>query len=175
MFDVTALGEGMVEFNQTRPGERAWLQGFGGDTSNAVIAAARAGAKAAYLSRVGGDEFGALLLDLWRAEGVDTRYARHARLNHKVRAWGFAKGFKLLPEERYGSISLNCFKNTLNLDLTVLNKLLKSKHALVIDGGYGKLKGKTFRISNMGDETDQTIDALLAALDDVLPQVPKSA
>jgi 2-dehydro-3-deoxygluconokinase len=72
MFDVTALGEGMVEFNQARPGERAWLQGFGGDTSNAVIAAARAGARAAYLSRVGGDEFGSLLLDLWRAEGVDT-------------------------------------------------------------------------------------------------------
>ena len=37
---------------------------------------------------------------------------------------------------------------------------------LVIDGGYGKLKGKTFRISNMGDETDATIATLIAALDD---------
>src|SRR3954469_777639 len=72
MFDVTALGEGMVEFNQTRPGERTWLQGFGGDTSNAVIAAARAGARTAYLSRVGDDEFGGVLLDLWQREGVDT-------------------------------------------------------------------------------------------------------
>jgi aspartate aminotransferase-like enzyme len=36
----------------------------------------------------------------------------------------------------------------------------------VIDGGYGKLKGKTFRISNMGDETDATISTLIAALDD---------
>jgi aspartate aminotransferase-like enzyme len=27
----------------------------------------------------------------------------------------------------------------------------------VIDGGYGKLKGLAFRISNMGDETDATI------------------
>ena len=35
----------------------------------------------------------------------------------------------------------------------------------MIDGGYGKLKGKTFRISNMGDETDATIDTLIAALD----------
>ena len=34
------------------------------------------------------------------------------------------------------------------------------------NGGYGKLKGKTFRISNMGDETDATIDTLIAALDD---------
>lgn len=107
------------------------------------------------------------------AEGLEARYARHARLNGKVRAWGFAHGFQLLPDEQYGSLSLNCFRNTLNLDLPALNKLLKERHALVIDGGYGKLKGKTFRISNMGDETDATIDALLAALDDVLPEVPK--
>lgn len=73
MFDVTALGEGMVEFNQTRPGDTAWLQGFGGDTSNAAIAAARAGARTAYLSRVGDDGFGRSLLQLWRQEGVDTR------------------------------------------------------------------------------------------------------
>lgn len=73
MFDVAALGEGMLEFNQTRPGQREYLQGFGGDTSNAVIAAARAGARTAYLSRVGGDEFGAELVALWQSEGVDTR------------------------------------------------------------------------------------------------------
>ena len=47
-----------------------------------------------------------------------------------------------------------------------LNKILKSKHQLVIDGGYGKLKGKTFRISNMGDETVATIGSLIGALDE---------
>lgn len=41
--DVVALGEAMVEFNQTSPTQPQYLQGFGGDTSNAVIAAARAG------------------------------------------------------------------------------------------------------------------------------------
>lgn len=40
VFDVTALVEAMLEFNQTKPCERQYLQGFGGDTSNAVIAAA---------------------------------------------------------------------------------------------------------------------------------------
>lgn len=70
-FDVVALGEAMLEFNQTRPGEPNFLQGFGGDTSNAVIAAARAGARTAYLTRVGDDWFGEQLLALWRAEGVD--------------------------------------------------------------------------------------------------------
>jgi 2-dehydro-3-deoxygluconokinase len=72
-FDVVALGEAMVEFNQTTAGEPTYLQGFGGDTSNAVIAAARAGARTAYLSRVGDDWSGQRLMDLWRAEGVDTQ------------------------------------------------------------------------------------------------------
>lgn len=70
-FDVLAIGEAMVEFNQVRAGERHYLQGFGGDTSNAVIAAARSGARTGYLSRVGDDPFGEELLALWQAEGVD--------------------------------------------------------------------------------------------------------
>ena len=72
-FDVVALGEAMVEFNQTTPGQPQYLQGFGGDTSNAVIAAARAGARTAYLTRLGDDSFGKSLLQLWRDEGVDTQ------------------------------------------------------------------------------------------------------
>ena len=44
----------------------------------------------------------------------------------------------------------------------------KARHNLIIDGGYGKLKGQTFRLSNMGDETRETIGALIAALDDSL-------
>lgn len=71
--DVAALGEAMLEFNQTRPGDSHYLQGFGGDTSNAAIAAARAGARVAYVSRVGADAFGSKLLELWASEGVDTR------------------------------------------------------------------------------------------------------
>jgi 2-dehydro-3-deoxygluconokinase len=72
-FDVVALGEGMLEFNQTDAGQPNYLQGFGGDTSNAVIAAARAGAKTAYVSRVGNDSFGRALRELWASEGVDIR------------------------------------------------------------------------------------------------------
>jgi len=71
-FDIAALGEAMVEFNQTHPGEPNYLQGFGGDTSNAVIAAARAGARTTYHTRLGADRFGDELMRLWRHEGVDT-------------------------------------------------------------------------------------------------------
>lgn len=71
--DVVSLGEAMVEFNQTHAGRPEYLQGFGGDTSNVVIAAARAGARTAYLSRVGNDAFGQMLMDLWACEGVSTQ------------------------------------------------------------------------------------------------------
>jgi 2-dehydro-3-deoxygluconokinase len=71
--DVAALGEAMVEFNQTTAGQPQYLQGFGGDTSNVAIAAARAGARSAYLTRIGGDSFGQQLLQLWAQEGVVTR------------------------------------------------------------------------------------------------------
>jgi len=109
-----------------------------------------------------------------KAEGLAARYARHARLNKAVRDWGLARGFKLFPKEGHGSVTLNCFANNLGYDLPTLNKILKAKHQLVIDGGYGKLKGETFRISNMGDETDATIAGLIKALDSALAETPRT-
>ncbi|MBL8288021.1 MAG: sugar kinase [Rubrivivax sp.] len=73
-FDIVSLGEPMVEFNQTgEPGGRAYLQGFGGDSSNFAIAAARQGARVAYVSALGDDPYGRMLRALWDREGVDHR------------------------------------------------------------------------------------------------------
>ena len=71
--DIVSIGEPMVEFNQTRPGEPEYLQGFGGDSSNMLVAAARQGARTAYVTRIGDDEFGRKFLALWKEEGIDTR------------------------------------------------------------------------------------------------------
>jgi 2-dehydro-3-deoxygluconokinase len=72
-FDVVALGEAMIEFNQTRADDpHTWLQGFGGDTSNMAIAAARLGARVGYATRVGNDAFGRRLIELWTHENVST-------------------------------------------------------------------------------------------------------
>ena len=71
---IVALGEAMIEFNQARADAPAhYLRGFGGDSSNMAIAAARLGARVGYVTRVGADAFGRMLLELWQAEGVDTR------------------------------------------------------------------------------------------------------
>ncbi|HXD41708.1 MAG TPA: sugar kinase [Ramlibacter sp.] len=70
--DVLALGEAMIEFNQTgEGGGLLYLQGYGGDTSNFAISAARQGAAAGYLSAVGDDSFGRMLRALWDRERVD--------------------------------------------------------------------------------------------------------
>jgi 2-dehydro-3-deoxygluconokinase len=72
--DLLCMGEPMMEYNQlpeTEDGRRLYLEGFGGDTSNTAIAAARQGAKVGYITAIGADRGGDAFLDLWRSEGVD--------------------------------------------------------------------------------------------------------
>lgn len=73
---ILALGEAMVEFNQSVEGQPNYLQGFGGDTSNFCVAAARQGASSGFLSAVGNDHFGRLLLYLWQCESVETAWVK---------------------------------------------------------------------------------------------------
>ena len=101
-------------------------------------------------------------------EGVEARHARHAALNAMVHDWVKARGFEFFAPEGYRSVSLTCVANNREIDIAEWVKRLREKHRIAIDGGYGKLKGKTFRLSNMGDETKETITELLAALDDTL-------
>ena len=107
------------------------------------------------------------------AEGLEKRYARHLENNKIVRDWGKSYGFELFPEEKYGSITLNCFKNTLNVDIVAVNEELKKRFNMIFNCGYGKIKGVTFRISNMGDETPETMRELLGNLDTILPEFIK--
>jgi Serine-pyruvate aminotransferase/archaeal aspartate aminotransferase len=102
-------------------------------------------------------------------EGPENRYARHAKLNGIVHEWVKSRGFEFFAPEGYRSISLTCVKNNRGVDVAEWIKRLREKYHCVFDGGYGKLKGATFRISNMGDETEETITELLGWLDDTLP------
>jgi 2-dehydro-3-deoxygluconokinase len=76
---LISLGEPLIEFNRPREGDgRTWLQGFGGDSQNVAIAAARQGAAAGYLTSLGQDWMGDAFLALWQSESVDaSRVSRH--------------------------------------------------------------------------------------------------
>lgn len=52
--------------------------GPGGKGSNAAVACARQGAKVAVVARIGHDDFGRMALDLWRREGIETKYVEQA-------------------------------------------------------------------------------------------------
>ena len=101
-------------------------------------------------------------------EGVAKRHARHAENNAIVHEWVRKQGLDFFAPEGFRSKSLTCIANSKGIDVAEMVKKVKERHGFIIDGGYGKLKGKTFRLSNMGDETKQTEGELLAALDDVL-------
>jgi aspartate aminotransferase-like enzyme len=88
-----------------------------------------------------------------------------------ARAWAYKAGFDLFPEKGYESISLLCAMNTRNVDFSKLNKWLEEKYNCTINTGYGRIKGVTFRISTMGDETTEAIEELLARLDEGLEAV----
>ena len=101
-------------------------------------------------------------------EGLAARFDRHARTNALVHDWVRRAAFDFFAEEGYRSRTLTCVKNNCGIDVLKLVRKLREKHHLVIDPGYGKIQGQTFRLSNMGDETDETVSHLLACLDDCL-------
>jgi aspartate aminotransferase-like enzyme len=101
-------------------------------------------------------------------EGFVARQARHAKTNAMIAAWGAKHGIELFAPEGRRSFALTCFKTPEGFDLSGFIKNLKSKHNFLINGGYGKIKGTTFRISNMGNETEATMQELIDAMDDVL-------
>lgn len=72
--DLLCMGEPMLEFSQLPPqpdGSRHYLEGFGGDTSNAAVAAARHGASVGMITALGRDGPGDSFIGLWTREAVD--------------------------------------------------------------------------------------------------------
>jgi aspartate aminotransferase-like enzyme len=114
-------------------------------------------------------------LEEFLGEGLDTRYARHQKTNRMIRDWAARHGFTLFPDAGFESLTLTCVNNGAKpggrtVDVPKLQKLVKDQ-GFLIDGGYGKIKGTTFRISNMGDETESSMQPLIAALDGAMKQL----
>ena len=102
-------------------------------------------------------------------EGLEARFARHENLNKMIHTWMEKHGFKNFAPEGHQSKSLTAIDNSEGrLDVTAFIKALRAKYNVLINGGYGKIKGTTFRISNMGNETEETMQELIDQLDDVI-------
>lgn len=76
-FDILCFGEPLYELSEIADAS-GYRPGFGGDTSNCAIAAARQGAKVGFFTALGTDAFGDAFMALWDREGVDaTTVMRH--------------------------------------------------------------------------------------------------
>ena len=112
-------------------------------------------------------------IDVMLAEGLANRHQRHRETNAALLEWAAGHGFESLAPEGSRSVTLGCFKTPENLDLSGWIKAVRNNHGFLINGGYGKIKGSTFRISNMGNETLETMQELFVALDAELPHFLK--
>ncbi len=109
-------------------------------------------------------------LDDILAEGLEARFARHERMAQMTRQWVERAGLALFSEEGYHSPTVTTVANTRDIDISALNAFLRER-GMVISNGYGKLKGKTFRIAHMGDTQPEDMEALFAAMDEFLAKV----
>ena len=101
------------------------------------------------------------------AEGMERRFARHAKMASIVQAWA-KKHFDIYPEDAYWSPTLTSVKNTAEIDVAGMIKTLADEYNLRISNGYGDIKGVTFRIAHMGDAQVDEIEGLLRAIESVL-------
>ena len=99
-------------------------------------------------------------------EGWQERFARHARMAERTRAWAAGRGLAPFPDEPVWSPTVSCIAAG-SIDVAALVAGL-AERGFAISNGYGDLKGKTFRIGHMGDHDEAGLEELLAAADAVL-------
>ena len=84
-----------------------------------------------------------------RKEGLQTIFARHAKLAKATREAMLAIGLKLYAPRAY-SDAVTAVLAPPGVDAEKVVKVLRDKHNLTIAGGQDQAKGKIFRIAHMG-------------------------
>ena len=76
MFDIITIGEILIDLTQTGINEQGipeYASNPGGAPANLAVAAAKLGAKTAFMGKVGNDSFGSYLKECLISNGVDTK------------------------------------------------------------------------------------------------------
>jgi alanine-glyoxylate transaminase/serine-glyoxylate transaminase/serine-pyruvate transaminase len=99
-------------------------------------------------------------------EGLEARFARHARHSAALMAGLAAIGCQPQAQEGHRLTSLNCIKVPAGVDEAAVRKYLLNDHDIEIGGGLGPLAGKVWRIGLMGESSKQeNVLAVLAAIE----------
>ncbi|MDZ7780942.1 MAG: alanine--glyoxylate aminotransferase family protein [Gemmatimonadota bacterium] len=105
-------------------------------------------------------------------EGLDARWARHAKMAERTYAWvdemrEAGLDFSVLAPEGYRSPAVTAIRVPEDVEAPEIVKGM-AERGWVIGGGYGKLKPTTFRIGHMGEHTLDELEALLTQLTEVV-------
>lgn len=111
-------------------------------------------------------------LERMLAEGMEARWARHARMAERTWAWvdemrDAAVDVRVVAPEGHRSPAVTAIRLPDELSGPPVVRAMLER-GWVIGGGYGKLKERTIRIGHMGDHTLEELEGLLAELSDVL-------
>jgi len=98
-------------------------------------------------------------------EGLEARYARHAKIASSFRAAMRGIGLKLLCDDADASNTLTVTRYPDNVNDADFRKTLSETYGVTTAGGLGPLKGKTFRVGHMGNVNRNDILATIAAIE----------
>jgi len=102
-------------------------------------------------------------------ETLPARFARHEKMAAQFHWWAETKGFTSFVDPKYRSpTTANCNNGGVDMNAFIA-QMLERGHEL--SHGYGKLKGKCFRVGHFGDHTPQALTEMLGIADDVLKKL----
>ncbi|MGH7144182.1 MAG: pyridoxal-phosphate-dependent aminotransferase family protein [Planctomycetota bacterium] len=102
-------------------------------------------------------------------EGLDARFARHAKNHERLREGLKPLGIEFLVAPEYRLPQLNAVKIPTGVDDAAVRRQLLDEFNIEIGGGLGDFTGKVWRIGLMGaSSTPNHVDMLLAALTQLL-------
>ena len=107
-------------------------------------------------------------------EGLDHRWERHEAMAARTREWALGHGWSMFPAEGFQSDTVSCIARAQGPDFNPAITRL-AEEGLIVSGGYGKLKGETFRIGHMGEHTIEDLERLLGRFDAMLELLEGSA
>lgn len=101
------------------------------------------------------------------AEGLENRWTRHTQMRDLTITWADSREFGVFAQDGYRSPTVTTVANGRNINVDDMAKFMGGK-GFSMDKGYGKIKGKTFRIAHMGDMTISTLEEVLSGLDEFI-------
>lgn len=101
------------------------------------------------------------------AEGLDARWARHKGMRDVTVAWAESREMGVFSQDGFRSPTVTTVANGRDISVDDMAKFMGGK-GFSMDKGYGKIKGKTFRIAHMGDMQPAELEEILAGLDEFL-------